>query len=231
MSQLIEQGVFGSCQRVACQMTYLLPIGTHAQKIGSFVHLFCPSCNEVYKPYLNKHQKIDGCFYGQHFPQMFYMMYPNSRPNHLSKEKFQPYSCLPENEQAANSMDCLCDREYHQEETYHYYKLNLSDLKYFFFKFFFIFKNLLSCLFFCTFKFIFLIKLVAKNFTDLIAWKFIKISKLKNEYLKLFKMKFLNSGFFKAVFNFKFPLLLQLFYCEKKSTNLFCSKMRKIFIK
>lgn len=46
--------------------------------------MFCPNCEELYKP-RQKCSEIDGAYFGQSFPQLFLMTYPELKSNFIYK--------------------------------------------------------------------------------------------------------------------------------------------------
>ena len=83
------QGDFGHCPRVLCNNCNVLPVGM-SDKLGEeTVKVYCPRCNEVYFPRLLKHGYVDGAGFGRSFPHMFFMVFPEYRPQ-KSAEKYMP---------------------------------------------------------------------------------------------------------------------------------------------
>lgn len=66
--QKYQRGVYGTCPRVACRHSKLLPMGL-SQDIGhSKVKLWCPKCHDIY----DSPQDIDGAYFGPDLPIMFH---------------------------------------------------------------------------------------------------------------------------------------------------------------
>lgn len=84
-----QEGDFGSCPRYLCQDQHMLPIGLNDMPKLATVKSFCPSCNEIYNPRLNRHFNLDGAYFGTTFPHMLFAVHPEIRPP-LSREKFVP---------------------------------------------------------------------------------------------------------------------------------------------
>merc|ERR1712150_27919 len=67
---------FGRCPRVMCQGQPCLPVGI-ADTIGQEpVKLYCPGCEDVYKPESSRYAFIDGAFFGTTFPHLFFLTFP-----------------------------------------------------------------------------------------------------------------------------------------------------------
>ena len=82
MREKFINGVFGYCPRMLCNKQVVLPVGLSEDMRYSQVKVFCPLCQEVYKPrdifYGYSDKKIikfdlpDGVFFGTSFPQTFF---------------------------------------------------------------------------------------------------------------------------------------------------------------
>ena len=90
MREKFINGVFGYCPRMLCNKQVVLPVGLSEDMRYSQVKVFCPLCQEVYKPrdifYGYSDKKIikfdlpDGVFFGASFPQTFLMHFPDLDP-------------------------------------------------------------------------------------------------------------------------------------------------------
>jgi casein kinase II subunit beta len=90
MREKFINGVFGYCPRMLCNKQVVLPVGLSEDMRYSQVKVFCPLCQEVYKPrdifYGYSDKKIikfdlpDGVFFGTSFPQTFLMHFPDLDP-------------------------------------------------------------------------------------------------------------------------------------------------------
>lgn len=90
MREKFINGVFGYCPRILCNKQVVLPVGLSEDMRYSQVKVFCPLCQEVYKPrdifYGYSDKKIikfdlpDGVFFGTSFPQTFLMHFPDLDP-------------------------------------------------------------------------------------------------------------------------------------------------------
>jgi casein kinase II subunit beta len=90
MREKFINGVFGYCPRTLCNKQVVLPVGLSEDMRYSQVKVFCPLCQEVYKPrdifYGYSDKKIikfdlpDGVFFGTSFPQTFLMHFPDLDP-------------------------------------------------------------------------------------------------------------------------------------------------------
>ena len=94
-------GVYGYCPRLLCNKQVLLPVGLSEDMRYSQVKVFCPLCQEVYKPrdifygYLTgkkvyKFDLPDGVFFGTSFPQTFLLNFPDLDPRIINSEKYIP---------------------------------------------------------------------------------------------------------------------------------------------
>ena len=73
MKEKYEKGVYGQCQRYACNGTHLLPMGTTFTIRRHSTKLFCPKCCDIYRaPSLIV---LDGAHFGPAFPHMFLSEY------------------------------------------------------------------------------------------------------------------------------------------------------------
>ncbi len=90
MREKFINGVFGYCPRMLCNKQVVLPVGLSEDMRYSQVKVFCPLCQEVYKPrdifYGYSDKKIikfdlpDGVFFGTSFPKTFLMHFPDLDP-------------------------------------------------------------------------------------------------------------------------------------------------------
>merc|ERR1711941_180570 len=71
---------FGSCPRVLCQNQAMLPVGLTDQKSKESVKLYCPKCQELYKPKSSRHENIDGAYFGTTFAHLFFLTFPELKP-------------------------------------------------------------------------------------------------------------------------------------------------------
>ena len=90
-------GVYGYCPRLLCNKQVLLPLGLSEDIRYSQVKVFCPLCQEVYKPrenfYAKKEIKFDlpdGVFFGTSFPQNFLLSFPDLDPRIINSDKYIP---------------------------------------------------------------------------------------------------------------------------------------------
>ena len=93
-------GIFGYCPRMLCNKQVMLPVGLSEDIRYSQVKVFCPLCQEVYKPrdifYGYSDKKIikfdlpDGVFFGTSFPQSFLMHFPDLDPRINNTIKYIP---------------------------------------------------------------------------------------------------------------------------------------------
>ena len=100
MREKFINGVFGYCPRMLCNKQVLLPVGLSEDMRYSQVKVFCPLCQEVYKPrdifYGYSDKKIikfdlpDGVFFGTSFPQTFLMHFPDLDPRINAPLRYVP---------------------------------------------------------------------------------------------------------------------------------------------
>ena len=100
MREKFLDGIFGYCPRLLCNKQVLLPIGLSEDMRYSQVKVFCPLCQEVYKPreifYGYQGKKIykfdlpDGIFFGTSFPQAFLANFPDLDPKVAKSERYIP---------------------------------------------------------------------------------------------------------------------------------------------
>ncbi len=69
-------GVYGVCPRILCHKQTCLPYGIGETIKYCRVSIFCPSCEDIYKPRGNV-QDIDGGYFGPSLPQVFFMNFPD----------------------------------------------------------------------------------------------------------------------------------------------------------
>ena len=82
-------GVYGHCPRVLCCKQLLLPVGLSEDMNYSKVRVFCPLCEEIYRPRA-KCEYIDGAYFGVGFPHAFLLTYPDLNPKNLTYKKYIP---------------------------------------------------------------------------------------------------------------------------------------------
>jgi casein kinase II subunit beta len=101
MREKFINGVFGYCPRMLCNKQVLLPVGLSEDLRYSQVKVFCPLCQEVYKPreilYHGYSEKKtfkfdlpDGIFFGTSFPQNFLMYFPDLDPRINKPTRYIP---------------------------------------------------------------------------------------------------------------------------------------------
>jgi casein kinase II subunit beta len=80
---------FGTCPRYYCNGQPVLPCGLTDTKGKASVKLFCPRCEEIYRPRSTRHENIDGAFFGTTFPHLFFLVFPELKPQ-KTKEHYVP---------------------------------------------------------------------------------------------------------------------------------------------
>lgn len=89
MREKYLNGIYGHCPRIMCEKQILLPCAISEDMKYSRVKVFCPLCEEVYKPRV-KCDDMDGAYFGTSFPQMFLMSYPDLNPKLQVYKKYVP---------------------------------------------------------------------------------------------------------------------------------------------
>jgi len=83
LAQMVEKYnnvEFGRCPRVFCNGQPVLPVGQADIPRTNTVKLFCAKCQDIYYPKLQRHQNIDGAYFGTTFPHLLYQTYPELVP-------------------------------------------------------------------------------------------------------------------------------------------------------
>ncbi len=80
MEEKYKQVHFGRCPRVYCQGQPCLPAGHSDIPREGSVKIYCPKCNDIYYPRSSRHRGIDGAYWGTTFPHLFFLQYPEHRP-------------------------------------------------------------------------------------------------------------------------------------------------------
>jgi casein kinase II subunit beta len=68
MSAKISTGLYGTCPRLACKTSRLLPMGFSIEPNEGKVKLWCPKCHDIY----DSGKDLDGAFFGPDFPVMYH---------------------------------------------------------------------------------------------------------------------------------------------------------------
>jgi len=76
MLEKYRHNEFGTCPRVNCNGQATLPCGISDIKGKASVKLFCPKCDEIYRPKTQHHENIDGAFFGTTFAHLFFLIFP-----------------------------------------------------------------------------------------------------------------------------------------------------------
>ena len=84
MLEKFKRADFGRCPRVLCYQQPLLPVGLSEFPFQSPVRLYCPRCEDLYRPKSSRHGAIDGAFFGSSFPHMLLMVYPHMIPTKVT---------------------------------------------------------------------------------------------------------------------------------------------------
>ena len=80
MRRRFQRRHFAACPRYLCEAQSTLPLGISDEPHRDSVKLFCPRCEEVYRPVQARHEMIDGAFFGTTFPHLFFVTFPELKP-------------------------------------------------------------------------------------------------------------------------------------------------------
>lgn len=81
---------FGTCPNFYCKNTPMVPVGLKSRPGQSPVKLFCPLCERVYHPKKTRHKTVDGAFFGESFPHLFFITFPQLKPMNQSVTTYVP---------------------------------------------------------------------------------------------------------------------------------------------
>jgi hypothetical protein len=73
-------GQFGFCPRVHCDRQAVLPVGLSDDCGMDSVKVFCPLCQEVFRPMFDNASSVDGAYFGTTFPHLFFLSKPHLVP-------------------------------------------------------------------------------------------------------------------------------------------------------
>jgi len=76
MLEKYRQYHFGRCPRVLCRGQPCLPVGLADTTNQDSVKIYCPSCEDVYKPKSSRYEHVDGAYFGTTFPHLFFLTFP-----------------------------------------------------------------------------------------------------------------------------------------------------------
>ena len=77
--------MYGTCPRVLCMEQALIPYGVSEVPGTSLLRTYCPTCNDIYSCQKDRHESVDGAFFGPNFAHMLAMSYPDEFKNERSK--------------------------------------------------------------------------------------------------------------------------------------------------
>ncbi|KAJ3315105.1 casein kinase 2 regulatory subunit [Boothiomyces sp. JEL0838] len=83
----LEEVEFGVCPRIGCGGCPVLPCGMSDLPGVSGMKLYCPRCQDIYKPRNMKFHTVDGCNFGTTFCHLLYLNYPELVPS-INQESF-----------------------------------------------------------------------------------------------------------------------------------------------
>lgn len=89
MLEKYRHSAFGTCPRYSCNHQSVLPVGITDQKGKSAVKLYCPRCEEIYRPRSARHENIDGAYFGTTFATLFFVVFPELKPK-KSVQRYTP---------------------------------------------------------------------------------------------------------------------------------------------
>jgi len=80
MVEKYEAGQFGTCPRVYCVASHVVPCGRSDLPGIDTVKLYCPNCHDIYTPPSSRFQGVDGAFFGTTFAHLFFQTYRELAP-------------------------------------------------------------------------------------------------------------------------------------------------------
>jgi len=85
MSEKYDNHIYGMCQLVECEEQHqaVLPCGMYDAAQCGPAMVFCPCCQEIYRPRQTRLQNIDGAYFGTTFAGFFIMTFPQRIPKSL----------------------------------------------------------------------------------------------------------------------------------------------------
>lgn len=79
MREKFLSGCFGTCPRVMCERSTVLPVGMSEELRTSRVKVYCPKCQDIYVP-KQKSADVDGAYFGCSFPHLLMQVYSDLNP-------------------------------------------------------------------------------------------------------------------------------------------------------
>ena len=79
-AEKFENEEFGTCPRALCYDSPVLPVGFHDEPFKSTAKVYCPRCQDAFKPPLASLGQLDGAFFGASFPHLLLMQKPHLVP-------------------------------------------------------------------------------------------------------------------------------------------------------
>ncbi|OHT04182.1 putative casein kinase II subunit beta-4-like protein [Tritrichomonas foetus] len=78
MAKKFQRCDFGTCLRIGCKSSPVLPIGLSDEPLQYPVKIFCPLCHDVYNlpDDFSAVEKTDGAYFGRTFPSIFMLNFP-----------------------------------------------------------------------------------------------------------------------------------------------------------
>ncbi|KAJ3432320.1 casein kinase ii subunit beta [Anaeramoeba flamelloides] len=80
MIKKFQEVKFGTCPRVYCENQPCLPIGLSDIIGEAKLKIFCPKCQQIFKPRIKRHAIMDGAFFGTTFAHFLMNSAPELRP-------------------------------------------------------------------------------------------------------------------------------------------------------
>ena len=78
--QKYVSGQFGSCPRAYCNKQPVLPVGLADECGADSVKMYCPLCQDIFRPSVPSANNIDGAYFGTTFPHLFLLSKPHLIP-------------------------------------------------------------------------------------------------------------------------------------------------------
>ncbi|CDW81322.1 casein kinase ii subunit beta isoform 1 [Stylonychia lemnae] len=90
MKSKMMKGDFGFCPRVLCEKQPVIPWGETVHPGVCQTRVFCPKCKGLFQPDYQKHQKLDGSFFGPNLAGILLISYPKIIIGKQKTDEFQP---------------------------------------------------------------------------------------------------------------------------------------------
>ncbi|KAJ1456096.1 casein kinase II, regulatory subunit [Pelagophyceae sp. CCMP2097] len=125
MQEKFAQDAFGHCPRALCNGQAVLPVGRSDMPRNYTVHVFCPSCHDIFVPRSTRSASIDGAYFGTTFPHLFLLTFPDTVPQRCAQAfvprifGFRIHKTSPYHITATTSQDKFKRRKKAQQRRLH----------------------------------------------------------------------------------------------------------------